>query len=184
MGKWKTIVKSLIVIIVVLVILYLYTKHLVYKTTYIDYIEDSVKGTSIDPYLVLSMIKVESGFNVNAVSSKEAKGLMQIKDSTYEDVKDSFTNRNDSIDIFDPKTNIKVGVSYFQKLIRRYNGNYYIALLAYNGGMGNVDAWLKKGIITSDLDTENVPEVPFNETKNYLKKVISIYNIYKFLYNL
>lgn len=184
MGKWKTIFKSLIAIIVILVILYLYAKTFIYKTTYLEYIEESVKGTSIDPYLVLSIIRVESGFNNNAVSSKEAKGLMQIKESTYEDVKASFEDRNGDINIFDPKTNIKIGVSYFQKLIRRYNGNYYIALLAYNGGMGNVDTWIRKGIIPSDLDTEIVPDVPFNETKNYLKKVISTYNVYKFLYNL
>lgn len=184
MRKWKTFFKSLIAIVVILVVLYIYSKTFIYRTTYLEYIEEGVKGTSIDPYLILSMIRVESGFNTNAISSKEAKGLMQVKESTYEDVKSSFENRNEEIDIFDPETNIKVGIAYFQKLIRRYNGNYYIALLAYNGGMGNVDTWIRKGIIPKDLDTEIVPEVPFNETKNYLKKVISTYNIYKFLYNL
>lgn len=180
----KIILKTLIIIIISCVILYFYSKTFIYKTTYIEYIEKSCSGSSIDPYLVLSIIRVESGFNPNAISSKNAKGLMQIQDNTYSDVSDMFSGVYDNIDPYEPETNIKVGIAYFKKLVNKYNGNYYIALLAYNAGMGNVNSWLSKGIISKDLDEYIVPDIPFKETREYLKKVISTYNIYKFLYNL
>ncbi|MEG1705407.1 MAG: lytic transglycosylase domain-containing protein [Clostridia bacterium] len=184
MGKFKIFIRVICIVIIFLLLLYFYAKTLIYKTSYIDIIEKNCEGTGIDPYLILSIIKVESGFNTNAVSSKEAKGLMQVKDETYSDVSNMFPNKNEKIDPFDPETNIKIGVAYFNKLINRYNGNYYIAILAYNGGLGNVTSWINKGLISNDLASENAENVPFPETKKYLKKVISTYNIYKFIYNL
>lgn len=184
MGNWKTIIKTLVIITIAICLLYFYAKTFIYKTTYIEYIEENVNDEGIDPYLVLSIIRVESGFNPNAISSKEAKGLMQVRDSTYSDVGNLFPPSDQGIDLYNPETNIKIGIAYFKKLIRKYNGNYYIALLAYNGGMGNVDNWIRQGIVPKDLETSVVPEVPFKETRNYLEKVISTYNIYKFLYNL
>lgn len=183
MEKLKTIFKMLIIIVIVCILLYVYTKTFVYKITYLEYIESSCSGSSIDPYLVLSIIKVESGFNTNAISSKDAKGLMQIKDSTYSEVSSMFPTKYE-VDSYDPETNIKVGVAYFKKLLNKYDGNYYVALLAYNGGMGNVNTWISNGIISTDLDVSIVPEIPFKETRDYLRKVISTYNMYKFLYNL
>ncbi len=184
MGKLKVLLKIFIIIIISCVALYFYAKTFIYKTTYLNYIEKSCSGSSIDPYLILSIIKVESGFKPTAISSKEAKGLMQIRDSTYSEVSDMFTSRYDNSDIYDPEINIKIGVAYFKKLLNKYYGNYYIALLAYNGGMGNVNSWISKGIIPKDLDEYIVPDIPFKETKDYLRKVITTYNMYKFLYNL
>lgn len=181
--KLNHIFKWIIIIVTICVLIYLYSKTFIFKTTYLDYVENSCKGTGIDPYLVLSIIRVESGFNPNAKSSKEAKGLMQITDTTYSDVSYMLTNINSDIDAYDPETNIKIGVTYFKYLIKKYDGNYYIALLAYNAGMGNVDNWISKGIITNDLNDHIVPEIPFNETKNYLRKVITTYHIYKLLYH-
>ncbi len=182
MHKFKSIMKVIITIIVICVIIYIYAKTFIYKTTYFEYVEKSCLSSNIDPYLVLSIIRVESGFKPNAISSKGAKGLMQIRDTTYSDVADMFST-NPGIDSFNPETNIKVGVAYFKKLINKYDGNYYIALLAYNGGMGNVNNWINDGIIPKDLDESIVPEIPFKETRDYLRKVITTYNIYKFLYN-
>lgn len=184
MKKIKSILKLLIFLLVILVLLYLYCKTFIYKTTYMEYIEKSSGGSGIDPYLVLSIIRVESGFRPTAISSKEAKGLMQVKDSTYSDVSDMFATPLTNIDLYDPETNIKIGVAYFKKLVRKYDGNYYIALLAYNAGMGNVNSWINRGIVSKDLDTHIADDIPFEETRNYLKKVISTYNMYKFLYNL
>lgn len=182
MHKLSFIFKGIIILVIICAIIYLYSKTFIFKTTYLDYVENSCKGTGIDPYLVLSIIRVESGFNPNAKSSKEAKGLMQITDTTCSDVSYILTDMGNNIDAYDPETNIKIGVSYLKTLIKKYNGNYYIALLAYNAGMGNVDNWISKGIISADLNDHIVPEIPFNETKNYLRKVITTYHIYKLLY--
>jgi soluble lytic murein transglycosylase len=183
MHKFKSIAKIIITLVVVCILLYIYSKTFIYKTTYLEYIEKSCSGSSIDPYLVLSIIRVESGFRPDAISSKEAKGLMQIKDTTYSEVSDMFATYNDNIDPYDPETNIKIGVAYLKKLLNKYGGNYYIALLAYNGGMGNVNNWINSGIISNNLNETIVPDIPFKETRDYLRKVITTYNIYKFLYN-
>lgn len=182
MGKFKILIRVILIITIALIVLFFYCKTLLYKDSYLEYIEQNCKGTGIDPYLVLSIIKVESGFNPKAISSKEAKGLMQIREETYNDVSSIFPNKTEKIDLFDPETNIKVGIAYFNKLIKRYEGNYYLALLAYNGGLGNVNSWISKGLVSSELNNKNADEVPFKETKNYLKKVISTYETYKFLY--
>jgi len=184
MKKIKTIFKCIAILAILCILLYVYAKTFIYKTPYLEYIEESCFGSSIDPYLVLSIIRVESGFNPNAVSNKEARGLMQVRDATFADVSDMFSDTSKNIDLYNPETNIKIGIAYFKKLVNKYDGNYYIALLAYNAGMGNVDSWITRGIIKDDLDNYIVPSIPFNETKNYLRKVISTYNIYKILYNL
>ena len=66
-------------------------------------------------------------------------------------------------------------------LIQRYNGNYYIAICAYNAGIGNVNKWIDNEIIDTSLDTTQV-ELPFSETENYLKRVIHYYTMYKKIY--
>jgi soluble lytic murein transglycosylase len=184
MNKFKTTFKTISIIIIACVLLYFYTKLLIYKNSYVDYIEDICAGSSVDPYLILSIIKVESGFNSSATSIKDAKGLMQVKDTTYSDVADVYPIDGGKIDLYDPEINIRVGVEYFKKLVNRYNGNYYIALLAYNAGIGNVNTWINSGIVPKNLDESIVPDIPFKETKDYLRKVIFTYNVYKFLYNL
>lgn len=181
--KLKLIFKIIAILVIACIIFYLYAKTFIYRTSYLKYIEENCSGSGIDPYLVLSIIKVESGFNPKALSSKEAKGLMQIKDTTYSDVSDMISITTE-INPYDPETNIKIGIAYFKKLVSKYNGNYYIALLAYNAGMGNVSSWISAGTIPSNLNTSIEPAVPFPETENYLKKVIATYNMYKFLYNL
>ena len=84
-------------------------------------------------------------------------------------------------DLFKPDLNINIGLKYFTYLLNHYNNNYPLAIIAYNAGMGNVDAWLKDGTIKEDgTDIENVP---FKETNNYVRKILRDYEIYKGLYN-
>jgi soluble lytic murein transglycosylase len=172
----KKILKLITAIIIIIVLIYLVLKFVIFKDKYINIVEKNVINTGIDPYLILSIIKVESNFNAKAVSQKQAKGLMQVLDTTYLDI----TTRN--IDLFNEEDNIYVGVKYFKKLIDKYNGNYYLAIIAYNAGMGTTDNWIKDGIIDNNLSTHKVDSIPYNETKNYLEKVISSYEIYKILY--
>ncbi|MNT13252.1 Soluble lytic murein transglycosylase precursor [compost metagenome] len=81
--------------------------------------------------------------------------------------------------LFDPNVNIKLGTKYFAMLNEKYN-NLELSLAAYNAGSGNVDSWIKNGIIKDDgSDIENIP---FKETNNYVRKVINNYKIYKKIY--
>ena len=108
---------------------------------------------------------------------------MQITEATAKEVNES-TQSTDEINdttIYDVDVNIEIGCNYLASLISRYNGNYYLAICAYNAGIGNVNKWIEAGIISSTLDTADI-NLPFKETTNYLKKVISNYEVYKKIY--
>lgn len=124
----------------------------------------------IDPFLILGVIDAESGFDKNAVSSVGAMGLMQIMPETgkwiaseigIEDFKEE--------DLFDPETNIMMGSWYLRFLLDKYNNNLGNSLAAYNGGHGNVDNWLLDQKYSED--GENLSNIPFIETKEYVKIV-------------
>ncbi len=178
--KLKIFFILLIIALLICILTKFVLKRYVYKTDYLDLIvENNTNSSGIDPYLVLSIIKVESNFNKDATSNKGARGLMQILDSTSTDV-EHLTNI-DSLNLYDASQNIKVGINYLDLLIKRYKGNYYLAICAYNAGIGNVDKWINEGIIDKDLDSINI-NTPYSETNRYLKKVILSYRIYKMLY--
>lgn len=181
------IIKKILIVIAILLIFALATifvlKSYVYPRKHFDVIKEEAAKNNIDPYLVLAVIKTESGFNKLATSKKEAKGLMQIMDTTAQDINNN-ANIVDNIEdtnLYDENINIALGCNYLKSLIDKYEGNYYIAICAYNAGMGNVNKWLNDGIISKDLNTSNI-NLPFEETNKYLNKVIKNYTIYRKLY--
>lgn len=107
----------------------------------------------VDPKLVLAVISVESGFNVNAKSPKNAQGLMQLIPETAQ----RFRVKN----AFDPADNIKGGLAYLQWLLAFFKGNVPLVAAAYNAGEGAVQKY------------RGVP--PFPETKEYVKKITKLY---------
>ncbi len=108
---------------------------------------------NIPPSLVRSMINAESNFNPDATSPKGAMGLMQLMPSTVMDL--GVQNP------YDPEDNIRGGTALLKNLLDSYQGDYKLALAAYNAGKGNVD---KAG---------GVPDI--KETKDYVRKVIDLY---------
>lgn len=150
-----------------------------YKVKYKDYVYKYSEESNIDPYLTLAIIRVESNFNAESVSLSGAKGLMQLMDSTANELALKL-NIYDNYDIFDAETNIELGTYYMATLLNYYNNNMYLALSAYNAGIGNVNKWIENGTIKNDgSDIENIP---FKETKNYVRKVTRDYAIYTRLY--
>ena len=109
----------------------------------------------VDPLLVKAVIKAESNFNPNAVSSKNAQGLMQITPPTAQDY--------DVEDTFDPSSNINGGVKILRDLINQFDGDLRLALAAYNAGRNAV---IKYG--------NNIP--PYPETQQYVTRVMSYYS--------
>ena len=152
-----------------------------YPLKYSEYVEKYAKEYNIDKYMVYAIIKAESNFNENAKSSSDAIGLMQIMEITAIETARKMDLEVTEEDLFKPDLNINIGLKYFTYLLNHYNNNYPLAIIVYNAGMGNVDAWLKDGTIKEDgTDIENVP---FKETNNYVRKILRDYEIYKELYN-
>ena len=152
----------------------------IYKLDYSEYVEKFSKEYDVDKYLIYAIIKAESNFDKEAVSNKGAKGLMQLMDSTAEEVASQININIDEDDILDPKININLGTKYISILIQKYN-NINLALTAYNAGSGNVDNWINEGTLKSD--GSDIEKVPFTETNNYVRKILRDYKIYNALYD-
>ena len=154
----------------------------IYKLEYNEYVYRYAKENEVDPYLIFSIIKAESNFARNIESSSGAIGLMQLMEATAIEMANEIGEEIVIKEaLYNPEINIKIGTNYYAYLIKRYDGNKELALAAYNAGMGNVDSWIKEGIIKEDgSDLENIP---FKETNNYVRKIVRNYRIYKNLYN-
>jgi len=135
----------------------------------------------LDPYMVYSIIKVESSFDENAESNKGARGLMQITPSTGEWIAEKLKIQEfNSDDLFLPETNIMMGTWYFNYLTEKFNNDINLAIAAYNAGPGNVQNWLKDENVSHN--GEELTKIPYKETENYVKKFNNAYAQYKELY--
>lgn len=83
-------------------------------------------------------------------------------------------------ELYEAETNIKLGTRYFVSLLKEYDNKLNLAIIAYNAGMGNVNNWIKEGIINED--GTNIENIPFPETKLYVKRILQNYKIYKEIY--
>jgi soluble lytic murein transglycosylase len=155
-------------------------KQAVMPFKYSDYITKYSKMYDLDPVLVSAVIKTESNFKADAVSSKNAYGLMQITKETAHWAADKMKIADFSTEkLVDPETNIMIGCWYLDNLKKEFGSNDLV-LAAYNAGRGNVEKWLADPAYSTDGKT--LTNIPFNETANYIKKVDVYYKIYRFLY--
>lgn len=153
----------------------------IYRLEYSEYVEKYAQMYNIDPLWIYAIIKVESNFNENAKSKSGAKGLMQLMDSTASELSKKVGIVDFQGDmLYNPELNIMLGTKYFDILLTKYNGNYNLAIAAYNSGIGTVDTWIEKGIIASD--GSNIENIPYQETNMYVRKTIKSYSVYKKLY--
>ncbi|GHV44785.1 lytic transglycosylase [Clostridia bacterium] len=152
-----------------------------YPLAYMDIINENAVKYNIDPYFVVSVIHAESRFAPEATSSKDAKGLMQMREETAVWCAEQVGLQDFAAErIYEPSINIVLGVWYLDHLLERYGGDKKLCLAAYNAGMGNVDRWLADGRYSADGLT--LREVPYPETARYITKVLNNYAIYKMIY--
>lgn len=185
-NKKRMIIFGLFIIITT-VIIFLYKDNILkrlYPKTYQDIVSRHEEKYKVEENLIFAVIKAESNFEKEAISNRNAVGLMQLMEETAKDVakRNNIEINMDNLkeELCDVNKNIEIGTCYLAMLIQKYQ-NKEVALAAYNAGIGTVDSWIEKGIIKKDgTDIENIP---FKETNNYVRKILRDYKIYESLYN-
>lgn len=142
-----------------------------------DHIRENANKQQVDPAWAFAVIRQESAFASDARSPKGAMGLMQIMPSTgrliARDLNTPLKHKNQLLDV---DTNIRFGISYLRKVMNRFDDNTVLATAAYNAGSQRVRSWLPaEEQMAPDRWIENVP---FHETRNYLKRVLAYSAIY------
>lgn len=150
-----------------------------YPYAFSECVNEESKKFNIEPELLLSMMKIESNFNYNAISPAGAAGLMQLMPPTAAGIGREL--RIAKFDLNDPCTSIKFGADYLAWLNRYYKGQVEYVVAGYNAGAGNVDKWKGKNT-TQDIDRFS-EFTPFDETRDYIfrtkKYLIQYESIYK-----
>jgi peptidoglycan lytic transglycosylase len=152
-----------------------------YPANYDSIIFRETKKYSIDPLLIMALIRQESSFNPKAVSAANAHGLMQLLPSTARRLaKRMGVPRPSVASLHDPDLNIRLGTRYFSDLLTRFNGQKDKVLAGYNAGEDRVESWLSEGNY-ADFE-EFVDNIPFSETRNYIKIIFRNYYFYRKLH--
>jgi soluble lytic murein transglycosylase len=149
-----------------------------YPLKYKEIVERHTAEYELSQSFVFAVIKCESGFDERAVSSVGARGLMQIMPETFVDVQKALKTDYTDDDLYDPAVNIRAG-TYYLSYLYKILGDWELVHAAYNAGIGNVWSWLDDDRYSKD---GKLTDVPFSETKNYLKKVAIAKEKYKELY--
>ena len=157
-------------------------KRLFYPFPYKEDIEENSRINNVDRFLVLSIIKVESGFDCTARSKVGALGLMQLMPETGAWIAGEFSEPKFSpAMLYQPLISIRFGSWYIKSLLKEFDGNIYLALAAYNAGRGNVHDWMAaKG--WSKAKFARIEEIPYPETRAFVRKVLAAEQQYKQLY--
>ena len=178
--------KTLLIFITILLVVTIFKTHkdllkIIYPVYYESLVFEAAAENELDPYLLISVMYVESKFNPEAVSKQGARGLMQIMPQTGNWAADNLGYQNFEVDdLYDPQVNIQCGSWYLARLKAEFDNRLPVVLAAYNGGQGNVGQWLENE--KWDGKHENLAAIPFSETRGYVKKVIKIYQRYQYIY--
>jgi soluble lytic murein transglycosylase len=152
-----------------------------YPFPYLREIEKWSTERKLNPLLVTALIRQESRFESKIKSVADATGLMQVLPSTAKWIAPQIKLDSKNINLEDPNNNIMLGTWYLGHTHDQYNNNSLLAIASYNAGPGNVSKWLQT-LTTKDPD-EFVEQIPFDETKNYVRQVLGNYWNYLRLYN-
>lgn len=144
-------------------------------------LEASARAVDLDPYLVAGLIRQESEFNPEAISSANAYGLTQVRPVTGREFARragviGFTDRV----LFEPAANLKIGATIFRSMLDRNNGSLEQTLAAYDAGPTRAAQWSTWN--TYREPAEFVETIPFTETREYVQAVLRNADIYRRLY--
>lgn len=154
----------------------------IYPIKYSDTVEEMAEQCNLPPSLIYAVIHTESKFDPSAISSAGAKGLMQITDDTHRwACKRGGVDASTSEKLYDPDTNIRVGCYVLSLLYQQFPETETV-LAAYNAGQGRVHEWLSDPSYSQDSET--LTHIPYEETENYVRRVINTQKKYQAIYNI
>jgi soluble lytic murein transglycosylase len=143
---------------------------LTYPLAYEPQVKKAQELTGISPAWINAVMRQESLFNPEAVSSANAYGLMQLLLPTARSVAKRWKLPLPTQEaLFQPTTNLQLGAAYLSELRDKFGGNLLQALGSYNAGPGAVARWLPPQIMDADVWIENIP---YNETRSYIQKIL------------
>ena len=143
-----------------------------------DIIRQQAQAKHLDPALIAAVIFAESKFRART-SSTGAQGLMQIQPETARFIaRRSGARTFQTADLGTPQINIQYGSYYLRYLLDRYGGNRVLAVAAYNAGETNVDRWIAR----SGRRGFAVDDIPFPETRAYVRRVLGAEGDYRHTY--
>lgn len=143
-----------------------------YPYAWRDEMRDAAQRRGIDPYLVAAVVREESSYYPKATSRAGARGLMQLMPGTARQM-------SLGADLEDPVLNIELGTRFLAELMRQFN-DPRLAVAAYNAGPNRVRQWMSTRR-TDDIEAF-VEQIPFDETRLYVKKVVLSWEEYRRIY--
>jgi soluble lytic murein transglycosylase len=154
---------------------------LAYPLLYAREISSEGKRKGLDPFLIHGLVREESRYNTLALSHSNALGLMQLLPGTaYGVAKHAGMTLGGTADIYKPENNLRLGTHYLSYTHDRFQKNALFAVASYNGGPNAVQAWSKR-MTSPDYDVF-VENIPFSETRDYVRKVFGSYWNYEKVY--
>lgn len=181
-NKVKLILLLLILSVISVIIIYNSVQlclQSIYPKRYAELVQTNAAEFGLDEELLFALIKAESGFNKDAVSEAGAKGLTQITPETFEWLQTKTGQGLESDALFEPEISVYYG-AYFLNMLSEEFENTQTALAAYHAGRGIVNEWLKDSRYSSDGKT--LKNIPYEDTDEYVKKVIKYAEKYGELY--
>ena len=153
-----------------------------YPRAYWELIQEIAAETGLDPYLILAVARQESTYRPGLTSSAGARGIMQLMPATAQWMTEVESALSPSItaNLDDPLNSLRLGAYYIRRMINRSGGNLVYAIASYNAGPGNVDRWRDR---FGNISTEEFADrIPFQETHNFVRRVLGNYAAYHSLY--
>ena len=155
---------------------------MLYPLPHADLIADAAEAFSISPWLILGIMRAESLYQPTVVSSVGARGLMQIMPTTGARIAELTGYPNfEPAHLDRPEVSIAFGAWYLARLLNYYDHHLPLAIAGYNAGPEAIDRWISEKK-TMKLD-EFLEDIPYEQTRNYVSKVLSNMEIYSRVYS-
>lgn len=155
---------------------------ILYPAGFHEIVSRHTANTGLDQCLTFALIRAESNFFPTARSPVGALGLMQLMPATAKDIARGLGIDVSTPQLTNPEVNVRIGTRHLKDLIRRFNGNLVSAVAAYNAGATPVLRWRKN--FPNLREDEFIENIPYPETREYVKKVLAAMEVYRQLYGL